>query len=987
MVFNRGKKLKIICSLVILFAVALMPLADIGDSSVQADELLQSQEAPRLPPSEQPLPPGTGFRPPEMDLSHLTGQKMPEKFMAGGAPVGQPPASFDWRTQGKVTSVKDQGDCGSCYAFAAIGNIESEMLIDGAATLPNPDYSENNAKECNWRELNNYGCPWNCWGSCDGGNYLMLASLFSQKGVVLESCDPYMPADADCNDTCPYQITLLDWRMINGNVVPSTNVLKSYIQTYGPIEAGIYVDETQGFTSEYNGSYTFNYWKSPAVGTNHAVLIVGWSNNLPPVPGGMGPADGWIVKNSWGPGWGDNGYFYITYGSANIGMDSSFMYDWQEYDNNGVIMYYDDDGWSVSWGWSPDTTAWGLAKFFPSSDTNITRVEFWTTDITTDVDVRIYDNFDGTTLSTKLWESLNHSFNEAGYHGVTVNPPLAVTGGDDVIVVVKFTNDSFPYPIPADTNGPYVTGRTYISHTGTSGTWYDLGAGQQADVAIRLRTSGGPAPNNPPNTPSNPSPANHATGVSINADLSWTGGDPDAGDTVTYDVYFGTSSTPSLVSNDQSGTTYDPGTLAYNTKYYWKIIATDNHGASTTGPLWDFTTQTPANNPPNMPSSPSLANHATGVSINADLSWTGGDTDVGDTVTYDVYFGTSSSPPLVRNDQLGTIYDPGTLAYNTKYYWKIIATDNHGASTTGSLWDFTTQAPTNNPPNTPSNPSPANHATTVSINADLRWTGGDPDAGDTVTYDVYFGTSATPPLVSNDQSATTYDPGTLSYNTKYYWKVVATDNHGASTTGLLWDFTTQAPANNPPNTPFNPSPANHATGVSINADLSWTGGDPDAGDTVTYDVYFGTSSTPPLVSDNQAGTSYDPGTLAYNTKYYWKIIATDNHGASTTGPLWDFTTQVPVDITWNCPLGDQPLVAPNPGKGRPYLSLSADCAGITASAGAALWGIYYLVETGPSAGTWKWYVPGFASSTLTQLEPSEYYWVVVSALCTLTIPQ
>ena len=71
---------------------------------------------------------------------------------------------------------------------------------------------------------------------------------------------------------------------------------------------------------------------------------------------------------------------------------------------------------------------------------------------------------------------------------------------------------------------------------------------------------------------------------------------------MTYDVYFGTSSTPPLVSNDQSGTTYDPGTLAYNTQYYWKIVATDNHAASTTGPLWDFTTAPTSNNPPQLSS-------------------------------------------------------------------------------------------------------------------------------------------------------------------------------------------------------------------------------------------------------------------------------------------------------------------------------------------------------------------------------------------------
>jgi hypothetical protein len=307
------------------------------------------------------------------------------------------------------------------------------------------------------------------------------------------------------------------------------------------------------------------------------------------------------------------------------------------------------------------------------------------------------------------------------------------------------------------------------------------------DVVLRKYV---PASNNPPYTPSTPSPANHAAGISINADLSWTGGDPDAGDTVTYDVYFGTGPSPSLVSDNQAGTTYDPGTLAYNTKYYWYIAAADNHGAANGGPIWDFTTGSP-NNPPNMPSNPSPLNHVTGISINADVGWTGGDPDAGDTVTYDVYFGTSSSPSLVSDNQGGTSYDPGTLAYDTKYYWRIITTDNHGASTAGPLWDFTIQAQPNNPPNIPSTPSPANHATGVSINTDLSWTGGDPDVGDTVTYDVYFGTSATPPLVSNDQVATTYDPGTLIHGITYYWKIIAMDNHGVTAEGSVWDFTAQ----------------------------------------------------------------------------------------------------------------------------------------------------------------------------------------------------
>jgi hypothetical protein len=104
--------------------------------------------------------------------------------------------------------------------------------------------------------------------------------------------------------------------------------------------------------------------------------------------------------------------------------------------------------------------------------------------------------------------------------------------------------------------------------------------------------------------------------------------------------------------------------------------------------------------------------------------------------------------------------------------------------------------------------------------------------------------------------------------------------------------------NVPPNIPSDPSPANHATDGSIDARLSWIGGDPDAGNAVTYNVYFGTSPTAPvaLVSHNQTGTSYAPGTLAYNTTYYWKIVATDNHGTSTAGPLWDFTTVHKVEV-------------------------------------------------------------------------------------------
>ena len=400
--------------------------------------------------------------------------------------------------------------------------------------------------------------------------------------------------------------------------------------------------------------------------------------------------------------------------------------------------------------------------------------------------------------------------------------------------------------------------------------------------------------NHPPNTPGNPNPANGAINVLITTDISWTGGDPDPGDIVTYDIYFGTTNPPPILVYGHTTTTYDLYTLNYNTQYYWKIVAWDSFGESTPGPVWSFTTI--ANSPPYTPSNPNPSNGASDVDIDAILSWTGGDPN-GDPVTYDVYFGTVSLPPKVIGNQTSTTYDPpGNLAFGTTYYWKIVAWDNYGGSAVGPIWSFTTRF--NNPPYTPSNPSPADGATNVNLNVVLSWSGGDPD-GDTVNYDVYFGTTTPPPKIVSNQSATTYNPGTLNHGTKYYWKIVAWDNYGLSTSGPIWSFTTKI--NNPPNAPYNPQPANDATNVPVNTDLSWSGGDPDQGDTVTYDVYFGTESSPPIVSTGQTGTTYDTGTMSYNTTYYWKIIAHDNNGASAEGPIWHFKTIEPFNHPPNTP--------------------------------------------------------------------------------------
>ena len=204
----------------------------------------------------------------------------------------------------------------------------------------------------------------------------------------------------------------------------------------------------------------------------------------------------------------------------------------------------------------------------------------------------------------------------------------------------------------------------------------------------------------------------------------------------------------------------------------------------------------------------------------------------------------------------------------------------------------------NHPPYEPSDPHPSDGATDVELDENLSWAGGDPDPGDTVLYDVYFGTTNPPPQVVSQQAETYYSP-ILTYDTTFYWKIVSWDSYNASTIGPIWSFKTKEMGDNtPPVLPFNPIPISGATGVLIDASLSWDCFDPDEGDTLTYDVYFGTTGDPPKVSSNQTQTEYEPD-LDYSTKYYWYIVAWDNHGEDAKNITWSFTTTDDTELTVN----------------------------------------------------------------------------------------
>ncbi|MEO0079035.1 MAG: hypothetical protein ABIK86_08585, partial [candidate division WOR-3 bacterium] len=191
----------------------------------------------------------------------------------------------------------------------------------------------------------------------------------------------------------------------------------------------------------------------------------------------------------------------------------------------------------------------------------------------------------------------------------------------------------------------------------------------------------------------------------------------------------------------------------------------------------------------------------------------------------------------------------------------------------------------NRPPAVPSEPRPESGAVDRDTGITLSWTCSDPDKDDELTYDVFLGTTATPARADSGLRVPRCRPGRLGFSTVYFWRVLARDRHGYETSGPLWQFRTVR-FNNPPMSPRRPIPDSGAGAVPIYSRLYWEGGDADTTDTVTYDVYFGTSSPPPLKAERISDTSYLPGLLAYQTAYYWRIVARDNHGATTEGPLW-----------------------------------------------------------------------------------------------------
>ncbi|RYF67989.1 MAG: hypothetical protein EOO39_20225, partial [Cytophagaceae bacterium] len=336
---------------------------------------------------------------------------------------------------------------------------------------------------------------------------------------------------------------------------------------------------------------------------------------------------------------------------------------------------------------------------------------------------------------------------------------------------------------------------------------------------------------------------------------------------------------------------------------------------STVGPASGLTftyTPGPTTTPPNCATAYVPATGATNISLTPTLSWTAA---TGSPTSYDVYFGTNSSPAFIGN-QTALTYAPTGLALNTRYYWKIVAKNANGDAVSCTTQSFTT---INTPdyvnlqfPATASFPAGGS----VAVFGQVYEAGVTEAAGAGAGIEAWVGIS---PIGSNTNPSTwaTFVPATFNVQSgnndeytatigstlvagTYYYATRFRINNGPYVYGGYpnneWNGTTSnsgvlTVSANPTQCPTLTSPANAAVNVPRGSiTLSWTA--PTTGPAPTsYDVYGGTTSGSLTLLGNQTGTTRSVTLSTYSTTYYWRVIAKSTIGGSASGCAeFSFTT-------------------------------------------------------------------------------------------------
>ncbi len=239
----------------------------------------------------------TGLKPPDnfLDLAKQQNTiaetlKEPKPLSLGDCVASA--AKFNWADHNGVTGVRDQGNCGSCWAFATHGAFEGSYAILNNTLI---DSSEQDTLDCSGA------------GSCGGGWWAYQYLI--DTGSADESDYQYVAQQGACKSDVNRPYKAVAWGYVDDTrEIPTVDALKKALCEYGPL--GVAVEVTSAFKAYRSGVFNEN-----ATGdVNHGVNLVGWDDSK----------QAWRIKNSWGNGWGESGYMWIAYGSNQIGYGASW---------------------------------------------------------------------------------------------------------------------------------------------------------------------------------------------------------------------------------------------------------------------------------------------------------------------------------------------------------------------------------------------------------------------------------------------------------------------------------------------------------------------------------------------------------------------------------------------------------------------------------------------------------------------------------------
>jgi len=359
------------------------------------------------------------------------------------------------------------------------------------------DYSENDL-------ITKHG--WD-YGPCAGGTIDMSVAYLSRwQGPINESDNPYS-----------YSYSLSDEEVVESSTVrkhvqnviylpiretpldASDQDIKQAVMTYG----AVYV--TMNWCGGAYNSSNHSYYDdgSYSVDGGHAVDIVGWDDNYSAsnfhktAPG----TGAFIVRNSWGTGWGESGYFYVSYYAQTFGQQGFSAVMIPEPPSNYMSVYqYDPLGWVDSWGYM-SSTAWAANIFSAVDNKPLDAVSFYAVDAGLSYEIYIYTGVAaGKPRSGTLRSSLSGSETYAGYYTVDLPSEVPLAAGQKFSVVMKFMVPNSSYPVPTEdrtgdtTKATASAGQSFMDPSGTIGTsWEDLYTqGYYSNICIKAFTAPSP---------------------------------------------------------------------------------------------------------------------------------------------------------------------------------------------------------------------------------------------------------------------------------------------------------------------------------------------------------------------------------------------------------------------------------------------------------------------------------------------------------------